>query len=55
MHKAISFKIYADGKLVKKTRNARVVDARRTALRRDGAVVKVTMYNKLSKTEEAYL
>ena len=55
MHKAISFKIYADGKLVKKTRNARVVDARRTALRRDGAVVKVTMYNKWSKTEEAYM
>ena len=55
MHKALSFKIYADTKLVKTTRNARVVDARRTALRRDGVVVKVTMYNKWSKTEEAYL
>ena len=55
MHKALSFKIYSDTKLVKTTRNARVVDARRTALRRDGHEVTVTIYNRWSKTEEAYL
>ena len=55
MHKALSFKIYSDTKLVKTTRNARVADAHRTALRRDGADVKVTMYNRWSKTEEAYI
>jgi len=55
MHKALSFKIYADTKLVKTTRNARVVDARLTALRRDGFAVKVTIYNRWSKTEEAYI
>jgi len=55
MHKALSFKIYADTKLVKTTRNARVADAHRTALRRDGFAVKVNLYNRWSKTEEAYL
>jgi hypothetical protein len=55
MHKALSFKIYSDTKLVKTTRNARVADAHRTALRRDGHEVTINLYNRWSKTEEAYL
>jgi len=55
MHKALSFKIYADTKLVKTTRNARIADAIRTACIRDGFTVKVNIYNRWSKTEEAYL